>query len=89
MRYLIDTNILIYAMADPDLLSRDVAAIIEEPDTVLCISAESVKELVVAYRNKGLWSKRWRTAEAMVRSIEDEYFITILPIKKEHLICTC
>ena len=86
MRYLIDTNILIYAVAEPDLLSDDVAAIIEEPDTVLCISIESVKEMVVAYRNKGLWAKRWKTAEAMVKSIEDEYYITILPVKKEHLL---
>ena len=86
MRYLIDTNILVYAIAEPDLLSDDVAAIIEEPDTVLCISAESVKEMIVAYRNKGLWAKRWKTAEAMVKSIEDEYYITILPVKKEHLL---
>ena len=86
MRYLIDTNILIYAVAEPDLLSDDVAALIEEPDTVLCISTESVKEMVVAYRNKGLWAKRWKTAEAMVKSIEDEYYITILPVKKEHLL---
>ncbi len=38
MRYLIDTNILIYAVAEPDLLSNDVAAIIAEPDTVLYIT---------------------------------------------------
>ena len=63
-----------------------MAAIIEEPDTVLCISTESVKEMIVAYRNKGLWAKRWKTAEAMVKSIEDEYYITILPVKKEHLL---
>ena len=86
MRYLIDTNILVYAIAEPDLLSDDVAAIIAEPDAVLYISAESVKEMVVAYRNKGLWSKRWKTAEDMVKSIEDEYYVKILPVKKEHML---
>ncbi len=86
MRYLIDTNILIYAVAEPDLLSNDVAAIIAEPDTVLYISTESVKEMIVAYRNKGLWAKRWKSAEAMVKSIEDEYYIKIIPVKKEHLL---
>ena len=85
MRYLIDTNILVYAIAEPDLLSDDVAAIIEEPDTVLCISAESVKEMIVAYRNKGLWAKRWKTAEAMVAAIENEFYVQILPVKKEHM----
>ena len=47
MRYLIDTNIFVYMASDPDFLSRDVDAIIKEPETVLCISAESVRELIV------------------------------------------
>ena len=60
MRYLIDTNIFVYATTDRDSLSRDVKAILEEPDTLLYISAESVRELIVGYRNKGLCSKRWK-----------------------------
>ena len=85
MRYLIDTNIFIYAVLDRDSLSCDVKAILEDPDTVLNISAESVRELIVAYNNKGLCSKRWKTAEDMVNAIEDEFFIQILPLKKEHM----
>ena len=85
MRYLIDTNIFIYAVLDRDSLSRDVKAILEDPDTVLNISAESVRELIVAYNNKGLCSKRWKTAEDMVNAIENEFFIQILPLKKEHM----
>jgi len=85
MRYLIDTNIMVYAMMDRELLSRDVKAIMEEPDTVLYISAESVRELIIAYRNKGLMAKRWKTVCDMVASIEDEFYVTILPLKKEHM----
>ena len=58
MRYLIDTNIFVYAVIDRDSLDRDVTAIPQEPDTVLYMSAESVRELIVGYRNKGLCSKR-------------------------------
>ena len=72
MRYLIDTNIFVYATTDRDSLSRDVKAILEEPDTLLYISAESVRELIVGYRNKGLCSKRWKTVEAMVAAIEND-----------------
>ena len=54
MRYLIDTNIFVYLALDIEMLSRDVKAILEEPDTLLYISAESVRELIVGYRNKGL-----------------------------------
>lgn len=85
MRYLIDTNIFVYMASDPEYLSKDVDAIIQEPDTVLYISAESVRELIVGYRNKGLCSKRWKSVEAMVNSIEKEFFIKILPLKKEHM----
>ena len=57
MRYLIDTNIFIYMTSSPDFLSEDVNAIIEDYDNVLCISVESVKELILAYRNKGIGVK--------------------------------
>ena len=82
MRYLIDTNIFVYATTDRDSLSRDVKAILEEPDTLLYISAESVRELIVGYRNKGLCSKRWKTVEAWWRP---EFYVQILPVKKEHM----
>ena len=85
MRYLIDTNIFVYAATDRDLLSRDVKAILEQPDIVLNISAESVRELIVGYRNKGLCSKRWKSVEEMVSAIENEFYIKILPLKKEHM----
>ena len=73
MRYLIDTNIFVYATTNRDSLSRDVKAILEEPDTLLYISAESVRELIVGYRNKGLCSKRWKTVEEMVAAIENRF----------------
>ena len=71
MRYLIDTNIIVYIISDPDSLDNDVKAIIADPDNILYTSAESAKELVIAYRNKGLLTKRWKKAEDMLHSIED------------------
>ena len=85
MRYLIDTNIFVFLSLVPDSLSRDVLALLEDYDSQLYISTESVKELVVGFNNKGLFSKRWKTAEEMVNAIENEYYITILPVRKEHI----
>lgn len=85
MRYLIDTNIIVYMIGDPDSLDDDVKALISEPDALLYASAESAKELVVAYRNKGLFAKRWKSPEDILHSIEDEHFIQFLPIKMEHI----
>lgn len=86
MRYLLDTNIFVYSTIDVDSLSKDVRAILEDYDNTFCISSESVKELIVAYRNKGLGVRYWKTPEAMVKAIEDDYGIVILPIAKEHML---
>ena len=85
MRYLIDTNIIVYIISDPDSLDNDVKAIISDPDNTLYTSAESAKELVIAYRNKGLLTKRWGKAEDMLNSFEDEDGIYIRPINREHI----
>ncbi len=85
MRYLIDTNIFIYASTDRESLSNDVKAIMEAPETVLYISIESVRELIIGYRNKGLCSNKWKTAEEMVNAIEEEFYVKILPLKEEHM----
>lgn len=85
MRYLIDTNIIVYLVGDPDMLDNDVKAIIAEPDTMLYASVESARELVVAYNNKGLFAKRWKTAEAMLRSIVEEYYIEFRPVLLDHV----
>lgn len=85
MRYLIDTNIFVYMAVDSDYLSRDVKAILQESETTLCISVESVRELVVGYNNKGLCSNRWKSASDMVKAIESDFYIKILPLKKEHI----
>jgi len=85
MRYLIDTNIFVYYASDRSLLSRDALAILSDYDTILYMSAESEKELIVAFRNKKLLSKRWKNVVEMIHAIEDEFYIQILPIKKEHM----
>lgn len=85
MRYLIDTNIIVYMIGDPDSLSNDVKELISEPDALLYASAESAKELVVAYRNKGLFAKRWKSPEDMLHSIEREHYIEFLPVRMEHI----
>lgn len=82
-RYLLDTNIFVYAVQDRDSLNNDVLAILEDYESVFYMSAESVKELIVAYRNKRLLNKHWKTAYDMVRSITDDYYITILPVDNE------
>ena len=85
MRYLIDTNIFVYMMSDKDSINKDVFALLDDFDSVLYLSVESIKELIVAYRNKGLLVKKWKTEQDMVRYIMGSTLV-ILPTKPEHVV---
>ena len=67
MRYLLDTNIFVFAAIDIDCLCKDVRAILEDYDNTFYLSAESVKELIVAYRTKGIGVRHWKNPEAMIK----------------------
>lgn len=86
MRYLLDTNIFIYLATDRGMIDEDIYYALNEPDAELYVSAETVRELIVGYFNKNFDTKQWRTAEDMVRSIEDVFYVRILPLKQEHML---
>ena len=85
MRYMIDTNIFVYMTQDISSLEHDIRELLSDYSNTLHMSAESVKELIVAYNNKGLLTKKWKSAEEMVTAMEDEYYIKILPVSKEQM----
>lgn len=71
---------------DLDSIDNNVLTALNEPDAQLYISSASVMELVIGYNNHSFDTRRWKTAEQMVESIEKEYYIQIEPFKQEHLI---
>ena len=85
MRYLLDTCIFIHFATDKDLLSRDVYALLKDYDNTLYVSAETVRELVIQFNKGKLVSKFWKSADSMIASIKEDYFIDILPLKEEHM----
>lgn len=78
MRYLLDTHIFVWYAKEQENLSRDVTAILDNEDSELLISIESVKELLMLHRSKRLFRKYWRSAIEMIDSIQDEYYIRIV-----------
>ena len=85
MRYLLDTCVLIHYTTDPDLLSRDVYALLDDYENRLCISAETIRELVIQFNKGKLVSKYWKTADEMIDAIKEEFLVDILPLKEEHM----
>lgn len=80
MRYLLDSCAFIDAATDPDRLGRDVRELIEDYENIMCVSMETVREVIQKYKNKQFWTKRWREAEDIINTIKDEYRFPILPI---------
>lgn len=80
MRLLIDTNIFIYLAVDQDSLSKDVRALLEDYDNNVCMSVESLRELVVLYNNGGIVSKVWKSSHEMLKSLDSDYLIDVLPL---------
>lgn len=61
------------------------SALLSDYDNQLCVSMETVKELIVAYRRKGLGRKLWKQEEDIIATIKDDLCIHILPIREEHI----
>ncbi|MGN1238339.1 MAG: toxin PIN, partial [Muribaculaceae bacterium] len=72
MRLLLDTCIVAYMSLEPDRLSQDVLALIEDYDNQLCVSIETVKELIVAYRRKGLGRKLWKKENDIIDMLTND-----------------
>lgn len=85
MRLLLDTCIVVYMTLEPDRLCPDVLALIEDYDNQLYVSMETVKELIVAYRRKGLGRKIWKTEEDIIDTLKNDLCIQILSIGEEHM----
>ena len=84
MRYLIDTHIFVWYAKERENLSRDVLAILEDYENEICMSSESLKELVVLWNKKPNFQRWWKSPLSMLRTIEDICGFHILYLHKEH-----
>ena len=85
MRLLLDTCIVIYIALEPDELNQDIWSMVQDYDNQLYTSMESVKELIVAFRRKGVGRRLWKKEDDIISYIKDELNIGILPIHEEHI----
>lgn len=85
MRLLLDTCIIVYMIDEQDRLSRDILALLDDCENQLYVSLETIKELIVAYRRKGLFAKRWKSASDIITCIKDDLCIDVLPLHEEHM----
>ena len=83
-RYLLDTNIFTFmATNDYDSLTHDVKEILDNYESKLLMSIESVRELIVAHRAGKLISTVFSTPLEIVDAIERDFGINIVKLDME------
>ena len=82
-RLILDTCAVIELITSSDTTELEFWNIIDDPNVMLFASFETARELVVHFNNKTLLSKHWQTARQMLTSIEQDYGIEFLPLRRD------
>ncbi|MCL2282705.1 MAG: type II toxin-antitoxin system VapC family toxin [Fibromonadales bacterium] len=85
MRYLIDTNIFLFAIQEKDKLNKEVLSIITDYENKIYISSESLKEIILLLRANKIEVPAWKTTMDIFLSAEDFGF-TVDYFKREHIL---
>lgn len=83
MRYLIDTNILIFLLIDNEFIDKNVRYILSDFNNEIYVSSSSIFEIVHLFQN-GRISTRIKTAKDLLVTIEKEFDLKVIHSKKEH-----
>ena len=80
-RLMLDTCVVVDMLVNAAGIDKDVSAILKDPDYVLFASFETMRELVVLFNNKKIRSRQWKTAEDVIRMVENDLEIEFLPLR--------
>ncbi len=82
-RLLLDTCAVIDLLVASGDLEKSVKDVFDDPEYTHCASFETMRELVVSFNNKKLLSKYWKTADDVIRTVENDLEIEFLPLRPQ------
>ncbi|MDR1830469.1 MAG: PIN domain-containing protein [Candidatus Fibromonas sp.] len=85
MRYLIDTNILLFTVKERDRLSKDVSELLYDASNTINISSRSIEEIILLLRIGKIKVSQWKETKDIFSYI-DELGFSVDYFKKEHLL---
>ena len=80
---MLDTCVVIDILTDWDNMSQSVRDIIDDPENMLFVSLETMRELIVHFNRKRLLNKRWKTAKEVLLAVENDLGIECLPVRRD------
>ena len=81
-RLMLDTCVVVDLLLDPDGLDRSIVALLDDPENSLCASFETMRELIVLFNNKKIFSRHRQKAEDIISYVEDDLEIEFLPLRR-------
>jgi PIN domain nuclease of toxin-antitoxin system len=85
MRYLIDTNILLFTVKEEYRLSKEVSELLWDSSNTINISSRSIEEIVHLLRIGKVEVPRWKETKDIFNYI-DEMGFSVDYFKKEHIL---
>lgn len=83
-RFLLDTNVLVFILINPESISCDVDLILKDFSNQLYTSSITISELIHLHKINKIQSKDYKSASEIQEAIEKEFYIEILPFNKIH-----
>jgi len=85
MRYLIDTNILLFFISERDRLSKEVSDLLWDSSNTINVSSRSIEEIIHLLRIGKINISRWKETKDIFNNI-DEIGFSVDYFKKEHIL---
>jgi PIN domain nuclease of toxin-antitoxin system len=85
MRYLIDTNILLFYISENDRLSKEVSELLWDNSNTIAISSRSIEEIIHLLRIGKIKVPQWKETKDIFNHI-DEFGFSVDYFKKEHIL---
>ena len=80
-RLMLDTCVVVEMLHNEKGMDKDVKAILSDPGYVLCISFETIRELIVLFNCGRLHSKLWKSAKDVISNVVNDIQIEVLPLR--------
>ncbi|MDR2595331.1 MAG: type II toxin-antitoxin system VapC family toxin [Fibromonadaceae bacterium] len=85
MRYLIDTNILVFFISERDRLSKEISDLLWDSSNTINVSSRSIEEIIYLLRIGKINISRWKETKDIFNHI-DELGFSVDYFKKEHIL---
>jgi len=85
MRYLIDTNILLFYIWENDRLSKEIFELLCDTSNTINISSRSIEEIILLLRVGKIKAPFWKETKDIFSHLE-EFGFSVDYFKKEHIL---